>query len=159
LTTALIIIGLLFALGGIVGSVAPIIPGPFVSYLSLIILSYARDWGVFSANFLIFMAGAALVVTLLDYVVAAGGAKRCGASRSGIWGSVIGMFIGIFFLPPWGMFVGALAGAVIGELLTGKGGDEAMRAGWGAFLGTLLGIGLKIAFCGAVLFFYLKEVF
>ena len=158
MTTVLIILGLLFALVGLVGCLFPIIPGPPLSYLSLIILSYAKDWHAFSANFLIIMAAATLVVTLLDYVVAAGGAKRYGASKFGVWGSVIGMVVGIIFFPPLGMFIGALAGALIGELFAGKSGDEALRAGWGVFVGTLLGIGIKIAFCGTVLFFYLKEI-
>ena len=158
MTTVLIIIGLLIALAGLVGCLFPIIPGPPLSYLSLIILSYAKNWEVFSANFLMFMAGAALVVTLLDYVVAAGGARRYGASKFGVWGSLIGMFVGIVFFPPLGMFIGALGGAFLGELFAGKSGDEALRAGWGVFVGTLLGIGIKIAFCGAVLFFYLKEI-
>jgi uncharacterized protein YqgC (DUF456 family) len=47
-----------------------------------------------------------------------------------MWSSVIGMFVGRFLFPPWGMFFGALFGAIVGELLAGKERQQAFRAGW-----------------------------
>jgi uncharacterized protein YqgC (DUF456 family) len=57
------------------------------------------------------------------------------------------------------MFVGGLAGAVAGELLAGREGGKALRAGWGVFVGNLVGMGLKLALNGVMLFFYMKEMF
>ncbi|MCD6152656.1 MAG: DUF456 domain-containing protein [Syntrophobacterales bacterium] len=155
---ALIIFGLLFALSGIVGCILPVIPGPVLSFLSLIILSCAKNWEPFSATFLILMGSLMVLVTILDYVVPAGGAKKYGASRLGVGGSVIGMLTGFFFLPPLGLFIGAFLGALAGELLARKEGKDALRAGWGVFVGIVVGIGLKLAFTGVVLFFYIKEL-
>jgi hypothetical protein len=87
------------------------------------------------------------------------GAKKYGASKFGLWGSVIGMIIGIFFIPPWGIIVGAFIGALMGELASGKTGRSALRAGWGILVGNVLGVGLKLAFTVVVLFFYIKEMF
>ncbi len=105
------------------------------------------------------MGAVTVLLILLDYVVPALGAKKFGASRRGLWGSVIGMIIGIFFMPPWGMIVGALVGALVGELAAGKSGHEALRAGWGILIGSILGVGLKLAFTAVVLFYYIKEMF
>jgi hypothetical protein len=69
------------------------------------------------------------------------------------------MIIGIFFIPPWGMIVGAFIGALVGELASGKSSRKAFRAGWGILLGNVLGIGLKLAFTAVVLFYYIKEMF
>lgn len=154
----LIILGLLFALIGLVGCILPVIPGPPLSFFALIILSYAKNWEPFSATFLIIMAGLTILATVLDYVVPAIGAKRYGASKSGVWCSIIGMLIGLFIFPPWGMLIGAIIGALTGELAGGKKGKKALRAGWGVFVGTIMGIGLKLAFSGAILFFYIKEM-
>jgi len=154
----LIILGLLFSLIGLIGCIVPIIPGPPLSFFALIILSYAKNWEPFSTLFLIIMAGLTIVVTLLDYVVPAIGAKRYGASTLGVWGSIIGMLFGLFIFPPWGMLIGAIAGALAGELLSGKRGKKVVRAGWGVLVGNILCIGLKLAFSGAVLFFYIKEM-
>jgi uncharacterized protein YqgC (DUF456 family) len=154
----LIILGLLFALIGLIGCILPIIPGPPLSFFALIILSYAKNWEPFSTTFLIIMAGLTILATVLDYVVPAIGAKRYGASKLGVWGSIIGMLFGLFIFPPWGMLIGAIIGALAGELAGGKRGKKALRAGWGVFAGNILGIGLKLAFSGAILFFYIKEM-
>ena len=39
---------------------------------------------------------------------------------------------------------GPIAGAMIGELLAGKSGNEALRAGWGVVIGNLIVIGIKL---------------
>ena len=155
----LIILGLLFAMVGLAGCILPVIPGPPFSFLALIILSWAKDWEPFSSTFLIIMAGLTILLTILDYVVPVRGAKKYGASKLGLWGSIIGMLIGLFFFPPLGMFIGAIVGAFAGELIAGKEVKKALRAGWGIFVGNMLVIILKLTFSGVILFFYAKEAF
>jgi uncharacterized protein YqgC (DUF456 family) len=156
---ALIILGLLFAMVGLAGCILPVIPGPPFSFLALIILSWAKDWEPFSSTFLIIMAGLTILLTILDYVVPVIGAKKYGASKLGLWGSIIGILIGLFFFPPLGMLIGAIVGALAGELIAGKEIKKALRAGWGVFVGNMLVIVLKLAFSGVILFFYAKEIF
>ncbi len=105
------------------------------------------------------MAVLTVVVSILDYVIPAGGAKKYGASKTGMWGSIIGMPLGLFFFPPWGIILGGIAGALIGELIAGKEGKKAFQASWGIFMGYMVSIGLKLAFSGVLFFFYLKEIF
>jgi uncharacterized protein YqgC (DUF456 family) len=159
MTTTFIILGLILALIGLIGCVLPVIPGPVLSFVSLIILSFAKDWEPFSAVFLIIMAALMILVSVLDYIVPAIGAKKSGASKAGIWLSVIGMIMGIFFFPPWGIFIGAFMGGVIGEILSGQNGKEALKVGWGIFLGNMISIGFKLAYASMVIFFYVKEMF
>jgi uncharacterized protein YqgC (DUF456 family) len=158
-TIGLIILGLVVALAGLIGCILPVIPGPPLSYASLFILSIAKKWEPFSPTFLIVMGAVMVAVTIVDYVFPAIGARRYGASKAGIWLSVIGMLVGIFFIPPWGIFIGAFGGAVIGELLVGKEGVRALQTGWGVFVGNMASIGFRLAFSGAVLFFYVKGMF
>jgi uncharacterized protein YqgC (DUF456 family) len=159
MTTTFIILGLILALIGLIGCVLPVIPGPVLSFVSLIILSFAKDWEPFSAVFLIIMAALMILVSVLDYIVPAIGAKKSGASKAGIWLSVIGMIMGIFFFPPWGIFIGAFMGGVMGEILSGQNGKEALKVGWGIFLGNMISIGFKLAYASMVIFFYVKEMF
>jgi len=156
---ALVITGLLFALCGFIGCVLPIIPGPPLSFLALIIISYAKHWEAFSIPFLIIMGAITVAVTFLDYIVPAEGAKRFGASKYGVGGSVAGMLAGVFVIPPWGLFFGAFLGALVGELFARKGAAEALRAGWGVFVGIMVSVGIKLAFSGVILFLYVKELF
>jgi uncharacterized protein YqgC (DUF456 family) len=159
LNVALIIFGLILAIAGMIGCILPIIPGPVLSFSALILLSWTKSWQSFSQAFLIVMGILTGLLLLLDYVAPALGAKKYGASNHGLWGSAIGMLIGIFFIPPWGMIVGAFIGALAGELAAGKSGRKALRAGWGILIGNVLVIGLKLAFTAVVLFYYIKEMF
>jgi uncharacterized protein YqgC (DUF456 family) len=154
----LIALGLLVSLAGLAGCILPVIPGPPLSYLGLIILSFAQGWEPFSATFLIVMAGITLAVTVLDYVIPALGARKYGASRAGVWGSVFGMIAGIIFFPPFGMLIGAFAGAVLGEMAAGREDVRALKAGWGVFVGTILAMALKLAASGAMLYYYVKAI-
>jgi uncharacterized protein YqgC (DUF456 family) len=158
-TIVLIVIGLLIAIAGIIGCIVPALPGPALSFLSLVILSYAKGWEPFGLQFFFVMGGFAVLVTFLDYVVPAGGAKKYGASKYGVTGSVAGMLIGFFFIPPLGIFVGAFLGALAGEMIAKRGTRDALRAGWGVFVGIMVGVGLKLAYSGVSLFFYIKEMF
>jgi uncharacterized protein YqgC (DUF456 family) len=158
LTIFLIILGIFLALAGFAGCIIPVIPGPLLSYLALIALSFARNWEPFSVPFLIIMAVITVVIMVLDYVVPILGASRFGASKAGITLSIVGMFLGIFFFPPWGIFIGAFAGGVVGEILQGRRGKEALKVGWGIFMGNMLSIGIKLSFSLVVIFFIVKEV-
>ena len=159
MSVAFIIIGLILAIAGLVGCILPIIPGPVLSFSALLLLSWIKSWQTFSQTFLIVMGILTALLLLLDYIAPALGAKKYGASKRGLWGSAIGMIIGIFFIPPWGMIVGAFIGALVGELAAGKSGRKALRAGWGILIGNVLVIGLKLGFTAVVLFYYIKEMF
>ena len=159
MTLFLIILGLLVSIIGLAGCILPVVPGPPLSFAALILLSFAKDWQVFSPTFLWIMAAITILVTVLDYVVPAAGAKKYGASKLGIWGSIIGMFVGLIFFPPWGMLFGAFIGAVLGEFFAGKQGGEALKAGWGVFVGNMVGVGLKLAASAVMLFYYIKAMF
>ena len=155
---ALIVLGFVLLAAGIVGCVLPVIPGPPLSYAALILLSIARGWKPFSPGVLIALGAATVVVTVLDYVMPMLTSKRMGASKAGIWGSIVGMVVGIVFFPPFGVIIGTFAGAVLGELLFGNRPEGALRAGWGVFLGTMLGIALKLAVSGVIAVYYTGAV-
>ena len=159
LNVFLIIIGLILAIAGMVGCILPVLPGPLLSFCALILLSWIKNWQIFSQTFLMVMGAVTALLILLDYIAPALGAKKYGASKRGLWGSAIGMIIGIFFIPPWGMIVGAFIGALVGELASGKSGRKALRAGWGILIGNVFVVGLKLAFTAVVLFYYIKEMF
>lgn len=154
----LIVLGFVVLAAGIVGCVLPIIPGPPLAYAALILLSIARKWEAVSPTALIVLGVLAAAVTVMDYLMPLITSKWKGASKAGIWGSLAGMIAGMIFFPPFGVIIGTFVGAVLGELLFSKRPDGALRAGWGVFLGTMLGIALKLAVSGVIAVYFLRAV-
>ena len=159
MSIVLIILGFILLLAGLVGCLLPSIPGPPLSFLALILLQVAKDGEAFSTGELIFWGVITVLIVLLDYVIPVLGAKKFGATKYGLWGCVLGMLIGLIAFPPFGLFIGAFCGAVIGELIFGKQGSEALKAGGGVFLGVIFSAGLKLATCFAMTFIYIKALF
>ena len=156
--TLLIVLGILLIIGGILGSILPFLPGPPLSYGGLLLLHFTAAHQ-FSKRFLVVWAIITLVTYLIDYLIPVWGTKRFGGSRQGIWGSIIGLIAGIFFFPPFGIIIGPFAGAVIGELIAGKDSSSALRAGFGSFIGTLLGTLIQLIAAGLMAWYFAKELF
>jgi len=144
---------------GLAGCVIPGVAGPPFSFLGLILLSAAKHWEPFSPGFLFAMAALTIVVTALDYIVPAVGARKFGAGRAGFWGAVAGMLLGLLFMPPLGLIIGAFLGAIGGEMLAGRQTQEALRAGWGVFVGVMTGMLLKLVASGIMTFFFIQALF
>ena len=142
----LIILGVLCLLLGLAGCFLPVLPGPPLSYVGLLLLHFT-DRIEFSGVSLGIWALLVVIVQFLDYITPMLGTKYSGGSKYGNWGCVIGTVVGIFIFPPWGILVGPFAGAVIGELLGGKNSFEAFKAGLGAFLGFILSVVVKVSLC------------
>jgi uncharacterized protein YqgC (DUF456 family) len=154
--TIAIVIGSIFVLLGIAGCVLPVLPGPVLSFLGLLLLALLKQFSPpLTPTLIMIMALLTLGVTVGDYVIPLWGAKRYGATKWGIWGSVMGMAIGIFF-SPFGMLLGALIGAVAVEWLVQKEKGKALRAGWGVILGSLLGAVLKLGVSGMMAYHFIR---
>jgi uncharacterized protein YqgC (DUF456 family) len=142
----LLIVAFLFMLIGIIGCIIPGLPGTPLAYLGLWI-AHATDRIDFTWQTLLIWGLVTLVVSILDYVVPAWGTKHYGGTKYGVWGSTIGVFVGLAF-GAVGVIVGPLVGAVLGELISGKEWQQAIKAGWGSFIGILTGTILKLICCG-----------
>ncbi len=155
---ALIIIGFILCLIGIVGSFLPVLPGPFTSWLGLLLLHFTNvissDW-----RFLGITLGVAIIVWILDYIVPAWGTKRFGGTKYGMIGSSIGLIIGLLFLGPFGIIVGPFAGAFIGELIKDSNDSaKALKAAIGSFLGFLAGTFVKFVVSIVFIILFINKV-
>lgn len=141
----LIVLAVLCLIVGLIGCVAPMLPGPPIAYVGMLLLHFT-DAIHFTSTQLIIGAALVVVALVLDYVIPALGAKYVGGSKWGAWGCTIGTLLGMFFMP-WGLLLGPFLGAVVGELVAGRKSGEAIRSGLGSLLGFLFGTVLKIVVC------------
>lgn len=156
---AIIIASILIVLG-LVGCILPILPGPPLSFIGLIIMAFVRDFSPpITISVLIVLGFLALIAAVLDYIIPAIGAKRYGASRWGVTGSILGMFIGIFFFPPLGILIGSFLGAFLFELFSGKDRRAAFRAGKGVLIGSFLAFTFKLMVSGVITYYFVVALF
>ena len=152
----LIILAGLCLLVGLLGSVLPILPGAPLSYVGILLLHFTER-AEFTTKFLVFWLVIVVLIQVLDYIIPAWGTKKFGGSKKGIWGSMIGVVVGLFF-GPWGVVLGPFFGAVLGELIDGKQTAAAIRASFGSFLGFLIGTLSKIIVCAFLIYYYIDAL-
>ena len=149
----LVVLAFALFLAGIIGAVLPVLPGPPLSFLGLLLMWFS-GYADFSAAFLLIWATITVIVTVMDYLLPAWMTKRFGGSRLAVIGSFVGLIAGIFFFPPFGMIVGPFLGALVGELVHNrKSHGKALKAAFGAFLAFIVGTGAKLI-VGAIMLFY-----
>jgi len=153
-----IIIGSILVLLGLAGSILPILPGPPLGFIGLFLLALLRHFSPpLTPALIIILAVVTIFVVVMDYIIPLLGARRYGASKWAVWGSVLGMAIGIF-LSPFAMLAGAFAGAVVVEWLAGKKKGEAFRAGWGVVMGALFATVLRLAVSGVMTYYFVRAL-
>ncbi|HLA55159.1 MAG TPA: DUF456 domain-containing protein [Flavobacterium sp.] len=133
----LFVIGLVCMILGILGSFLPVLPGPALGWIGLLLLYFTdavpMNYWVLGITFVI-MA----VISVLDYVIPAKGTKHFGGSKYGIWGTNIGLVVGIFAPIPFGFLIGPFVGAFVGEIIYNSTDHKrALKAATGSFIGFL----------------------
>ena len=142
----LLFLGFLFVVLGILGSFLPVIPGPPLSWLGLLLLyltdGIENDWWFLGITLVV-----AIAVLVLDYAIPAIGTKKFGGSKGGVIGSVTGLIVAVAFpvIGIFGIVIWPFIGALTGEIIAGTKKNKAFKAAIGSFIGFLTGTFLKFA--------------
>jgi uncharacterized protein YqgC (DUF456 family) len=138
---------------GLAGCVLPMLPGTPLVFAGIYIYAWLTGFTVISRNLIILFLILTVLSVLIEYISSSIGSKKFGASKLGFIGAFVGAVIGVFFVP-WGLIVGPLAGALIGELIVGKKIKEAVHSGTGAVIGFFGGTLLKIVISFVMIAFF-----
>ncbi len=163
----LIILAFILIIAGLIGCILPVLPGPPLSYIG-ILLAHLSRFAEFDTMTLVILGLLAITVQILDYIVPVWGTKKFGGTKYGTWGSIIGLIAGIIVLPMLGLVIGPFGivgilagpffGALIGETIAGQKSDKAMRAAMGSFIGFLTGTLMKLASSIIITVFLIKNM-
>lgn len=128
---------------GLAGILLPLLPGTPLVFAGLWLLAWLDDFSRVSVTTVVVLAAMAVLAWLVDYIAAALGVRRSGASGLAVLGAALGAVVGLAG-GLVGVIVGPIAGAVIGEWLARRNHAQAARAGLAAGLGFLLAVAAKI---------------
>lgn len=138
----LVIISALFIVLGLIGSVLPILPGPPLSWIGLLLLHLTK--AVEMNTTLIVITGIiAIIIFILDYIIPSMGTKKFGGSKTGMIGTSVGLVVGLISPIPGGIVLGPFLGAFIGEMIHKNDSKTAFKAAIGSFIGFLASTFIK----------------
>lgn len=155
---ALWVLASALVVAGFAGTVIPAIPGVPLVFAGLWLAAWIGHYAKVGPFTLVILGVLAALAMAIDALASALGAKKAGASKEAIAGSVIGAFAGIFFGLP-GVVFGPFVGAVIGELSARQGVEQAARVGLATWLGLLFGTLAKLAVSLAMLGVFVAAYF
>jgi uncharacterized protein YqgC (DUF456 family) len=144
MTIALWVLAVVLIVVGVIGTVLPALPGAILVFAGVALAAWIEDFARISGWTLGVLGALTVIAWVIDYVAAAAGAKRAGASRQAIVGAALGTIVGVFtgFV---GLLFMPLAGAAIGEYLAQQDALRAGRVGVATWLGMLAGTVAKVA--------------
>lgn len=159
LTVVWWVLAVLLVVGGLVGTILPAMPGVPMVFAGLLLAAYATDFEPAGVGTIAVLGILTALAWLIDFLAAAMGARRLGASPRAFWGAMIGAVVGMFF-GLVGIILGPFLGAVLAELSGGRTVSDAGRAGVGAWIGTVVGAAAKLAIAFTMIgFFILRQFF
>ncbi len=144
MTVVLWIAAIALIVVGVAGTVLPALPGPILVFGGIALAAWIDDFARIPAWLLVVLGVLTAIAWAVDYIAAAAGAKRAGASRHAIIGAAIGTLAGIFS-GLWGLLFMPLVGAAIGEYLAQRDVRRAGTVGIATWIGLLLGTAAKVA--------------
>lgn len=146
----LISLGFICCIVGIIGSFLPVLPGLPISWLGILLLYFVPEVDI-STNLLWITFGITLVIFILDYFIPMFGVKKFGGSKYGMYGTGVGLVVGLITPIPFSVLVFPFLGAFLSEVIFSKmESRQALRAAFGSFIGFLAST--FIEFMGALAF-------
>jgi len=141
--------GLMMAIG-VAGTILPAIPGATMVFGGIALAAWADGFTRIPVWVVVVTGLLAALTWVIDFMAAAAGARRAGASAWAVVGAAVGTiagiftgFVGLIFLP--------LVGAALGEFAAKRDILRAGKVGVATWLGLLIGTAAKVAIVFAML--------
>ncbi len=152
-----VVISVPLILAGLAGLVLPVLPGPILIWLGIVVYGLMvpdLDW---SWWFFVIEGLLAASTYLVDYLTTIWGVRKFNGSKAAAIGAVLGSLM-IFFIGPLGIIIGPFLGAMAGELIAGSELKQMFTSGFGTFLGFIVAMFIKMFICGIMLSWFVIKV-
>lgn len=140
---ALYLLAALLMLGGLAGTVLPMLPGIPMIFGGIWLAAAVDGYRHLGTGWLLAIGALGVLGVAVDFVAGTLGAKRVGASARALWGATIGTVLGMFLGIP-GLILGPFVGALLGELSAGTSVLRSAHVGVGTWIGLLAGTLVKL---------------
>lgn len=144
---------------GIPVTVIPTMPGMLYMLIMSIVYVIVDRGEHMDPWWLALFIGLFLASVASDYLFGLVGAKIGGASKWSILAGLVGMLIGLLWVPPFGLFLGLFTGVFLGELWRMQDTAHALKAAGFSFAGVLAGVVVNVMLAIGFLVSFLVIIF
>ena len=137
--TLIFVVVLIIMLIGLAGVILPVLPGVPLIFGAAVLYGILTGFEEINVNLILIFGGMTVFSLVIDYLARYVSVKKMGGGTAGAIGAVVGMMIAIFFGLIW-IIVLPFVLAVVFEYIAGKGGRQALHAGFGTFVGLLFSV-------------------
>lgn len=158
---AALILCFIIMLLGLAGTILPIMPGIPIMWAAMLGYGWYSGWAYYGLTTMI-VTGLIVALSLaVDQLASVMGAKKFGASKAGMIGSVVGALLGVIFFNIIGLILGTFLGAAAFEMAFARQDlKNSLASGTGALVGFLAGSLFKFMVgLGFIVYFIFALVF
>ncbi len=156
-TIAIIVVSIFF-IASLIGTVLPIIPEAPLIVVGMVIYGFIAGFDDLGIYFFIGQTILALSIIGVDYLTTAIGSRYFGGSKAAMWGSALGLLVGLLFFPI-GLLIGPFLGAALADYIFRGNTDQAIRSGVGASLGFWSALPIKLILKGIMVVWFFTRIF
>jgi hypothetical protein len=144
------IVAIALVVVGVAGLVLPVLPGTPLLFGGLWLAAWIDGYAKVGVWVVVLLGVLALLAWAADYVAAALGVQRAGASKLAMAGAALGAIFGLA-LGLIGLVIGPVIGAMVGEWIARRDARQATKAGLAAGLGFIVAVAAKLGIAVAML--------
>ncbi|WP_186578133.1 DUF456 domain-containing protein [Aquibacillus kalidii] len=127
-----------------VGIIFPLIPSPLVLWIGFLLYFFFLSTGNLSWIFWTAMVVLTIVLIVSDIIANSYFVKKYGGSKWGERVAAVGVIVGSFIIPPFGIIVVPFVAVLLVELLQKRSSNDSFKAAIGSLLGFLGGSIAKV---------------
>lgn len=140
------------------GVVLPIIPSVIFLWIGFVLYHFFINDDVLTVFFWLVTSVLTIILVTADLLTNRYFVQQFGGNKRSEWGAIIGVVIGTFIYPPFGMIILPFVIVFLIEIISRRTVKEALYAALGAFIGFLSGIVAQVLIQTMMVVFFIIKV-
>ncbi|MCA0969511.1 DUF456 family protein [Halobacillus litoralis] len=136
----------------------PIIPGPLVLWIGFLAYFFFLDGDPLSTFFWVGVIVLTILLIVSDIIANSYFVKKYGGSKWGERLAAVGVIIGSFIIPPFGIIIVPFVLVIVTELIQKRTTNDAMKAAIGSLFGFLSGTVAKVVIQLVMVIWFFFEI-
>ncbi len=142
-----------------IGLIYPVLPSPLFLWIGLLAYQFGINSDELSIWFWLTMAVLTFILIISDIIINSKAVKKYGGSKWGERMAGVGVIVGSFIIPPFGVIIVPFVLVLLTELVQKRQMNEAFKSSLGALIGFLGGTVAKLMIQTFIIIWFLLSIY